>query len=132
MDSNENNKSLALKLKNNLKWRRFKVLYLAVCVTIILVIFFIILAVNQQQTCDTSTSYNHVPDLSMGGWKDEPDVSSSCQSIGESGGGISISILLIPIVIALIGYINLPKMFVYLNPTKSDSVNDQHIGSTKK
>jgi hypothetical protein len=116
MDPSRTNKSLSGQLKDNYKWRRFKVGYVVIAVIIILIMAISILAVNQQATCETASrqSWGQI----TGSANASPDISTSCLSASARGEGISFAIIIIPIVLAFIGYKLLPRLYIYLTPGK--------------
>ncbi len=103
-----------LELENNYKWRRFKVLYIVTSLVIIAVMAIGIFAVNQQKTCETSSKVSWSQTINKSG---SPDISTTCLSADARGEGISIAILLIPAILAVVGYKFLPKLYLYLKPS---------------
>lgn len=95
--------------KNDRKWRKLKVIYIACSLLLLGVCLVIIQAANNSVSCTPGTQATNTNDW----WN---NTAPNCSTAAQNGGGISAGVFVWLLVILLVGYVCLPKIYRYLNP----------------
>ena len=106
--------------KTDYRWRRVKVIYLAVSVVIVFLVGMGVEASNNTQTCGQTPSYQGGSEW----WKSSSTF--DCTSAKDLGEGTSMATVLIPTTIVLgVGYLFLPRLYRYLSPRRGQGDRQQ-------
>lgn len=109
------NKANPKSLRDNIQWRKWRVIYLVSAAVVVLSSWIITHGINTAETCITESERDFSSEVR---YKiPSTTISTYCSSRTDAGEAISVFVVVgVTLVIVGAGYMNLPRLFQYLHP----------------